>query len=185
MKRIVKTVRFGDITIDQQHILHFRDGMIGFHQLKDYFLVESPSLPLLLWLQSVDSPEVAFPIMEPYFFKKDYETPLIDADKFALSKSEGDTLKTFLVMTIPVEIERMTVNMKAPVMINLQKRTGTQVIQQDKNLLVRKPAFEIFNELVSSFELSQGPVVTQETSEPAVETWTAIDLYERDAGVNS
>jgi flagellar assembly factor FliW len=184
MKRIVKTTRFGDISIDQQHILHFKDGMIGFHQLKDYFLIESPSLPLLLWLQSLDNPEVAFPVIEPYFFKKDFEAPLLDADKLALSKTDGDVLKAFLVMTIPDDVEKMTVNMKAPIMINLQKRSGTQSILQDKNLMVRMPAYEIFKNHVENYELSNPAAATQSV-EGQSESWTPIDLMERNMEVPS
>jgi flagellar assembly factor FliW len=176
MKRSVKTTRFGEINIDQQHTLHFKDGMVGFHQLKDYFLVESPSVPLLLWLQSADNPEVAFPIMEAGFFKKDYQLQLLDADKYSLQLESKDVMKTFFVMTIPEDATKMTVNMKAPVIINLTKRTGTQVIQQDKNLLVRKPAYEIFSDLVSAYQLSQGTSANQSV-ENVEEVWSPIELH--------
>jgi hypothetical protein len=76
------------------------------------------------------------------------------------------------------------VNLKAPIMINLQKRSGTQSILQDKNLMVRMPAYEIFKNHVENYELSNPAAATQSV-EGQSESWTPIDLMERNMEVPS
>ncbi len=170
----IETTRFGKIAINNEHVLHFKDGMIGFHTLKKYVLVESPLMPLVMWLQSLEEPDVAFPLIEPWFFKKDYKTQLSDADKHSLNYKEGDSLKVLAVMTIPENYEQMTVNLKAPVVINLANGQAAQGIIQDKTLEVRVPAYEKFNEAVNSLGVSSDDSSTG-TQEPQ-EDWSQV-LY--------
>ncbi len=150
----IETTRFGKISIDNDHVLEFKDGMIGFHTLKKYVLVESPAMPLVMWLQSVNEPDVAFPLIEPWFFKKDFKNQLTDADKHSLNFKQGHALKVLVVMTIPEDFEKMTVNLKAPVVINLSNGLAAQGIIQDKTLEVRVPAYEKFNEAVATLSVS-------------------------------
>ncbi|NCN27876.1 flagellar assembly protein FliW [bacterium] len=172
MKRIVNTNRFGSIEVQDQHIIHFKDGMVGFVQLKDYFIVESSSLPLLLWLQSVDNPAIAFPVVEPAFFQRDYKAVPTEADKARLELEVGEATKQFVVMTIPEDMTKMTVNMKAPVVVNLEKGLGSQMILQDKNLLVRKPAHEAFNKAVASLSLDHDDIDVESEEDF---NWSPVD----------
>ncbi len=173
MKKFIQTTRFGQIEISQEHVIHFRDGMIGFPQLKEYILVESSSLPILLWLQSVDAAEVAFPVMEPWFFKKDYMVSPNDADKLSIDLKPGDKTKYFVVLTIPNEMMRMTVNLKAPIVVNLNKSMATQIILQDKSLIVRTPAHEDFSKAVNQIQ-SQFQVTEAEEDK-----WAPIEVKNR------
>ncbi len=151
----IQTARFGSMEVTEEHLIHFRDGMIGFSTLKNYVLVESPSMPLVLWLQSTERPGVAFPLIEPWFFKRDYKVTLSDADKVSIKLEEGDRTKIFDVLTIPEDMTKMTVNLKAPIVINLDKSAASQVILQDKTLEVRAAAHEAFNKALANFNLSQ------------------------------
>jgi len=154
MKKI-QTTRFGEIEVGDDHVIHFKDGMIGFSKLKEYTLIESPGMPLILWLQSVDEPDIAFPLVEPYFFKKDYKVNLSDSDKHSLGFQEGDRQKLLTVMTIPENMTQMTVNLKAPVVVDINRSSGAQIIMQDRSLEVRTPAFEHFNRAVTNFSIEQ------------------------------
>jgi len=180
MNHIIKTTRFGEIEISEDHLINFVDGIIGFPQLKRYVLIESNIIPLIWWLQSMDAPEVAFPVAEPYFFKRDYKVVMTDADRHCLQYEVTDRLKVLNILTIPTEMARMTVNLKAPVVIDIQKATGTQVIMQDKTLEVRTPAWEKFNIAMSSFAIEQS-VDDVGTSE----SFNAVNVRreEREAGI--
>jgi flagellar assembly factor FliW len=177
MKQI-KTTRFGTLDVNSDHIVRFKDGMIGFIPLKDYFLVESPAMPLVLWLQSVDEPDVAFPLIEPWFFKRDYKSVLTDADKFSIQLQDGDQQKVLVVLTIPEDFEKMTVNMKAPVVINLTRGLATQTIIQDKGLELRVPAYAGFNAAIESLGNSESHDTHAESADSNSEEihWTQV-LY--------
>jgi flagellar assembly factor FliW len=168
----IQTTRFGTLEINEEHLVEFRDGMIGFNACKRYVVVESLATPHILWLQSLDAPEIAFPLMEPQFFKKDYKAPLNDADKASLNFLDGDKLKVFCVLTIPTNSEQMTVNMKAPLVINVDRATAAQVILQDKSLELRAPAYEVFQNTWSAFTVQEqrAPQVVEENS------WSPVAL---------
>ncbi len=167
----IETARFGSIDVNEEHLIHFRDGIIGFSTLKQYVLIESPSMPLVLWLQSTERPGVAFPLIEPYFFRRDYKVSLSEADKSSIKFEEGDRTKVFDVLTIPEDMTKMTVNLKAPIVVNLDKSAASQVILQDKTLEVRASAHEAFNKALANYNLSQS------TSEDVSENiWNAIDV---------
>jgi flagellar assembly factor FliW len=174
----IHTTRFGDVEVKADQIVEFKDGVIGFSKLKKYVLVESPSMPLVLWLQSMERPDVAFPLIEPWFFKKDYKVVMSDADKITLGLEDAHRTKVFVIMTIPEEAERMTINLKAPLVMNIEESLGAQVIQQDRGLEVRVPAHEAFSQAMSNLKMIQS----------TDEGWVAVDLKseeltEHEAGV--
>ncbi len=173
--KTIQTSRFGEIEIQEEHLIHFSDGIIGFSMLKDYVLIESPQMPLLLWLQSVDAADIAFPVTEPYFFRRDYKAPMTDADKCCLNYVEGDVLKFFVIMTVPHDMTRMTVNMKAPLVVDIAKARGTQLVLQDRSFEVKTPAYEAFNHAMASLPVE----VTSENAEPTTEEWSIVPLRER------
>ncbi|MBS1983860.1 MAG: flagellar assembly protein FliW [Bdellovibrionales bacterium] len=174
--RTIATTRFGDVEVTAEHFIEFRDGMIGFPHLKQYVLVESTSMPLLMWLQSTENPAVAFPVMEPWFFRKDYAPNLGEPERLCIKLEPNERSKMFVVLTIPPEMTRMTVNMKAPVVINLDQGRAVQMVLADKNFEVRVPAHESFSKAIASFTLSQ----PTERDIPAVATegdnWTAVNV---------
>ncbi len=72
----VNTSRFGVVEVADTDIMEFSDGLLGFEHLKRFFIVDPADETLILWLQSADSDEVAFPILEPKLFKGDYKVRL-------------------------------------------------------------------------------------------------------------
>ncbi len=157
MKIEINTTRFGNVSFETDYIIRFRDGIIGFPDLKQYVLIESPQMPLVLWLQSTEDASVAFPLVEPEIFRKEYVYSMNQADESMISFKENSKLKTFLIMTIPANLEAMTVNLRAPVIMNLSESTGGQIILQDKTLGLRQGIFAEFQAAMNSmahFELS-------------------------------
>lgn len=159
MTKQINTTRFGTVSFKDDYVIRFRDGMVGFPDLKNYVLVESPQMPLVLWLQSTEDSNVAFPLIEPEFVRKGYSFSMNTADESMISYTPTTKLKTFLVMTIPTEVEQMTVNLRAPVVINIDQSCGGQIILQDKAQVVRAPVFTEFQLAMNSlaaFELTDG-----------------------------
>ena len=174
----IQTSRFGDIDVGPEHFIAFRDGMIGFPHLKQYVLVESSSMPVLLWLQSTENPAVAFPVIEPWFFKKDYKPVAGEAERVCIQLEPGDKTKMFVVITIPPDMSRMTVNMKAPIFINLDKGTAVQLVLADKNYEVRVPAYEAFSQAISTFSLVQSVDAMNPSAAQQLETeaWNPVNV---------
>ncbi len=160
---LVKTTRFGEIEVEGEKIITFRDGMVGFPRLKKYFLVESSQMPLIYWLQSAEDAQIAFPLIEPWFFRRDFKPKMNEAEKISNDLSESDTTKILVVLTIPEDMARMTVNLKAPIIFNVNKSLAAQLVLQEKHYEVRCPAHEGFSKALSNFNVSQSaPEFTEE-----------------------
>ena len=49
--------------------------------------------------------------------------------------------RSFSIITIPDDATQMTANLKAPIVINIEKRTARQIVLQDNHLAIREPIF--------------------------------------------
>ena len=67
----LKTKHFGEIEIDESKIIHFPTGIIAFEEQKRFFIIDNPdeNIPFS-WLQSVDDPDLAFVIINPFYLEK-------------------------------------------------------------------------------------------------------------------
>jgi flagellar assembly factor FliW len=171
-KMQIKTKRFGNIEAGDEHFISFRDGMIGMSALKKYILVESPAYPLMLWLQSCEDAGIAFPVIEPNFFKTNYKLQMTDADRACLKFEEGHRIKEFVVLTIPENVEDMTANLRAPVVINLANGTGNQVVLQDKELQIRRPVYKEFINILNSIADSSDEILS--------EVWSPVSIRNKE-----
>jgi len=109
----IKTNQFGEIEFTADHIINFDAGIFGFEQLKRYLFIKIEG-ELFYWLNSIDSPDIAFPLIG---------IRVID-DKYQDEKDH----EPFGIVTMNQEILKTTVNLKAPVYINQTTRTGFQKI---------------------------------------------------------
>lgn len=129
-----KTRLFGAIDIPDDKIIVLENGMIGLPEMKHFALIfdeEREGGGKIKWFQSMDDPETAFPVMDPTVVKADYN-PMINDD---ILRPLGDLSEenTFILttLTVPKNIEKMSVNLKAPIVINTDTRKGAQIIVED------------------------------------------------------
>ena len=70
-----KTRMFGEIDIQEDKIITLESGMIGFPDMQKFTLIfdeEKGSKSHIMWLQSMDDPQTAFPVINPVTIKEDY-----------------------------------------------------------------------------------------------------------------
>lgn len=125
----VYTERFGTLEVAPEKILRFPWGMVGFPELNEFFFVPVPNNDVFAWMQSVDSPDVAFLMVDPFVFFPDYEVDLPEAICEFLEIKDPSDATLLTVVTIPSRnVREMTTNLLAPVVINPVKGLGRQVI---------------------------------------------------------
>lgn len=130
MKIITK--HFGEIEIDHEKIINFIDGIPGFDDQKRFIIIDNPDETVpFKWLQSIDEPELAFVIINPFVFKEDYEfdLPKHVIDKLKI-KEEKDVL-VYSIVVIPEDITQMTANLLGPLIINTNEMLGKQIVLDD------------------------------------------------------
>lgn len=147
----VKTTRFGELEVNPNDIIAFSEGLLGFENLKKYFVVDPGDSTLILWLQSTEDEKVAFPIIEPKIFKPDYIAKLLPADLNGLELESLQTAKLYSILTIPANVTEMSANLKAPIVINSAKKVGKQIVLQDSKLSVKHEMYKELKTYIVSF----------------------------------
>ena len=143
---LIQTRSFGEVNIEEERILDFPNGIIGFPDLKRFVLLhdsERGESVGIHWLQSIEEPGFAMPVMDPLIVESGYN-PIIEDDILTPlgDLSEDDTI-VLVTVSVPKDLTKMTVNLRGPIIINAEKRKGCQVIVEGEDFSVRFPIYEI------------------------------------------
>ena len=137
------TKHFGTIDIEEDKILSFADGLPGFPECRRFFLLhEIKDEPqedegLFSWLQSVDDGDVAFALMDVYMVMPQYDPQVSNDDLAELGECADEDLLVYNIAVIPEDINDISVNLKAPVLINAAQKKGRQVVAANETYEVR------------------------------------------------
>jgi flagellar assembly factor FliW len=136
-KRLL-TTRFGTIEIDEELVITLSEGVIGFEACRQFIVIHSDDETAFRWLQSLDEPAIAFPVVEPCDFRPDYAPTISDSDASLLGLNATTPALVLSIVTIPKNNPRdMTANLLGPLVINALTRQGKQVIIQDEEFTTR------------------------------------------------
>ncbi|SDB23329.1 flagellar assembly protein FliW [Eubacterium oxidoreducens] len=130
-----KTRLFGEIDIEDSKILKFTNGIIGFPDLKNFTLIydaDEQEGHAISWLQSMDEPEFAMPVLDPLVVKQDYNPMFSEESLAALGDIGSENGLLLVTVTVPAEIEKMSVNLRAPFVINTETCKAAQIIVEDQ-----------------------------------------------------
>ena len=134
----VNTRHFGLIEIDEKGIIDFSEGVPGFRDARKFVLLgkiedDAP----FQWLQSVDNPDIAFVVINPFMFKPDYDIDIDDGEVENLDIKDISKVLVYSIVVIPEDVTKMTANLKAPVLINTENNRGKQVTLEKGNYEIR------------------------------------------------
>lgn len=138
---VIQTSRFGAVQLQNDDVIEFPEGILGFNDLRRFVLLDDPNDEIFAWLQSCEIPQIAFPVLEPELFSQNYTLALTKHDLESLGLQKTEKTRSFAIITIPEDATQMTANLKAPVVINIEKRIARQIVLQDNNLAIREPIF--------------------------------------------
>lgn len=122
----IKTKFFGEIEIEDSNVIEFNSGIPGFESYKRFVILDIEGKEDLKCLQSVDEISVCLLVMIPWRYFKDYELELSDEEVKELEIQSHEDVAVYNVIT--VREDRVTANLIAPVVINVIKRKGKQII---------------------------------------------------------
>jgi len=120
-------------------IIHFDEGLIGFSEFKDFVLMENASLAPFRLLQSLESPEVGFLVLEPTELVKNYYQLVPSREWESLEVNGKTNPLAFVIVVVGSTPENSTGNFQAPLLINYDKMVGKQIILTDSGFSVRQP----------------------------------------------
>ncbi len=138
MKQTINSRPFGEIEIDERQIIDFPEGLLGFDYVKRFALLDAgDDKSPFKWLQAVSEPSLAFVVIRPEDFLKDFSLKVSQNDFEAVGAEDRKELLVFAIVTIPPDPSEMTANLQGPVIINAAKRLGRQAISLNEDYHVR------------------------------------------------
>ncbi len=142
----INTRIFGEIEISDDKIIHFENGIIGFPDMKQFTLLhdeERGSKAGLRFLQSLDEPNFAMPVMDPLIVKADYDPEVDDELLKSVGNLTPENVLVLVTVTVPSDLTKMTVNLQGPIIINVNEMRACQVIVDSEVYPVKFPIYEI------------------------------------------
>ncbi len=137
----IRTSRFGRVNISEQDMIEFKEGLLGFAALRNFVFIDDPQDDIFTWLQSCEDPNVAFPVLEPQLFGADSTFKIGPRDLNQIGAESVENCVFFNIVTIPDDPTNMTANLKAPVVLNVNKKLARQCVLQNNKLAIREPIF--------------------------------------------
>lgn len=146
---IVETRVFGKIELEEEKIILFPNGIVGFPELQKFTLlfdVEKGDNCGIKWLQSLDEPHFALPVMDPLIVKKDYN-PMVEDDLLKpIGTLTEENLLVLVAVNVPGDLTKMTVNLQAPIIINAEVMKGSQVVLEKGDYPIKFQIYDILQE---------------------------------------
>ena len=157
----IQSTRFGTLVVDDERIINFPNGLLGFPDHKRFALIQTGEENYFFWLQSADEPNLAFVVTDPTIFFKGYEVPLREETRqeLRLDDAEGnaaaapapsgpvaaDGAERFVqVFVICNKVDEwLTGNLLGPLVVNAQNRLAQQVVLTEKKWTTRQPLMRL------------------------------------------
>ena len=137
--RVVQTTRFGELTIPEEDVFSFKWGLPGFGFLREFVVLALEEQKPYVWLQSLERPEIALPLIDPWAVFETYDPQLPAVTASVLEIDRPDDFCLMCVTVVSPDAEELSANLLAPIIFNLKKRIGRQVMLEDCDYSVRTP----------------------------------------------
>ncbi len=141
----IETTRFGRLSVDDERVMTFAKGLLGFPDYTRYALIQTGEENYFFWLQCVDEPNLAFVVTDPTIFFKDYEVPVREETQQELDLTDANYLQVFVICNKVGEW--LTGNLLGPICVNAQNRQAQQVVLTEKKWTTRQPLLKLQAEL--------------------------------------
>lgn len=171
----IETQRFGNITLDQDQLFLFPAGLIGMETLRDWALLPDLENPAVAWLQSASRGDRALPLISPRAFFPDYRVQVSRRELTALHMKPGAEM--YVLTTIAGHSGKLTTNLRSPVLLNLGRRLGCQVIT-DNDQPIQQVVSSLKSESLATDSRPTAPPATSSVSAP-VTAATSASLVEQ------
>lgn len=143
MIRELETKQLGIIKYDETEVIHFAKGIPGFEEDKEYILLRYDQAQPFFLLQSIQSSDFAVVTGQPWFFLNNYEFDLSENDQKDLRINDNvDDLIVVNVIVLCEDPHKITMNLRAPIIINTKEKLGKQIILEKEEYPVKYYLFQ-------------------------------------------
>lgn len=138
----VYTSRFGEIEVDEQKIVHFKNGIPAFEEEHEFIILPYDEESPYYFMQSIKSPDLAFLLTIPFLFFPEYSFEIDEDTMTELDITDRDEIFYYTMVTIPNgSIRYMTANLLAPIVLNSKNMQAKQVVLEKSNYTTKHRLF--------------------------------------------
>lgn len=135
---IIKTRFFGDVELDESKVITFDDGIPGFFDLKKFLLMtdEDEKSPFC-WLQSIEEMNIVFTLFDVYSIIPNYN-PIVSEEMLKdIGEFKDEDILIYTIANIPEDLKEISINLKAPIIINMHNNKAKQIILENQDYQIR------------------------------------------------
>lgn len=127
----ITTAYMGEVEINPSQIIKFEHGLPGFEEEKEFVQLQLSEESTFQVLQSVKTAGLAFIITSPYAIIVDYSFELDESVIQALDINNDNEVAVFVIVSLKDTLENSTVNLKAPIVLNIENQKAKQIILEE------------------------------------------------------
>lgn len=131
----LETTRFGSVEIDDARVINFPSGMLGFSSYTSFVLLQPDEQGVFFWLQSTETPDLAFVVTDPALWIPDYKANIRREQMEDLGMTEIGDAQVLVVVNKREDV--LSANLQGPLVVNVNGRTGMQLVLADKKWSTR------------------------------------------------
>ena len=137
---IIATKYHGVQELAEAEVLLCEEGLPGFGGEKKWVILPLTEENTFYVLQSAETANLAFILTSPFLTHPDYEFKLEEESVQAIGATQ-ENITVFSIVSVKEPFKESTLNLQAPIVIDLKSRRGKQVILNDTNYEIRTPLF--------------------------------------------
>ena len=138
---LVNTTRFGQVDVDDDRVITFPKGLLGFPSFTKFVLLETGDDSYFWWLQSVEAPDLAFVVTDPSVFVASYRVPIRAEQMDDMGIDSIAQAQVFVIVN--KHEDTLTGNLQGPLVINCRNKIGEQLVLSDRRFTTRVPLVEL------------------------------------------
>ncbi len=137
----VNTSRFGQVEIDGDRIIKFPKGVLGFPNYTEFALIQPSDDTYFFWLQSTQTPDLAFVVTDPSLFVSSYRVPIKPEQMEEIGIKSIEEAQVFVIVN--KHNNKLTGNLQGPLVIHVEDLVGEQLVLSDRRFTTRVPLMEL------------------------------------------
>lgn len=145
----INTTNFGFITVEDHMIIDFKEGIPGFEEAKQFVIIQNEEDQPFSYLQSVSMEEVCLTLVSPFTIDQDYRMDIDEKELTILGEIDEYSLSVHTVVVVPSQVEEMTANFMAPILINNKTMLGAQLPQSKSEYKVNHKIYKLLVEALA------------------------------------
>ena len=138
---LIETTRFGPVEVDESRLIEIPAGLLGFSSFKTFSLLQPDENGVFVWLQSVETPDLAFVVTDPALWVPDFQATIRKEQMEELGLNETGDAQVLVIVN--KREKSLTANLQGPIVINTANRRAMQLVLAEKKWSTRHELVQI------------------------------------------